>query len=257
MKKQKGKVTIIVAIIGAISTIAAACISGYFNYKAGADKTEKEIDNKIVQETQIVVDGSDNAVDYLIEENKKLEVDLEEKEAEISKLKNENEQLQVSLDQSEKQNMQNNVSDEKETTDQTQAQAQSYSLLDVCPPYDGEKDEDKFVTNSNFIMGGKAYSDGFSYWGRSLENYLLFNLDGKYSKLEFDFGHIDNESDYDATIEIVLDGKSVQTIEKKWDELVTHEVVDLNYAKQLKLCFQSGDGAGYARYGFANVKIYE
>lgn len=255
MKKQKGKVTIIVAIIGAISTIAAACISGYFNYKAGADKTEKEIDNKIVQETQIVVDGSDNAVDYLIEENKKLEVDLEGKEAEISKLKNENEQLQVSLDQSEKQNMQNNVSDEKETTDQTQAQ--SYSLLDVCPPYDGEKDEDKFVTNSNFIMGGKAYSDGFSYWGRSLENYLLFNLDGKYSKLEFDFGHIDNESDYDATIEIVLDGKSVQTIEKKWDELVTHEVVDLNYAKQLKLCFQSGDGAGYARYGFANVKIYE
>lgn len=86
-EKQKGKVTIIVAIIGAISTIAAACISGYFNYKAGADKTEKEIDNKIVQETQIVVDGSDNAVDYLIEENKKLEVDLEEKEAEISKLK--------------------------------------------------------------------------------------------------------------------------------------------------------------------------
>lgn len=94
--------------------------------------------------------------------------------------------------------------------------------------------------------------NGFFIKGSS--GYILINLNEKYSNLEFDLGHVDGAGKYDWTLNIYLDGKLDKTFEKKPDDIVTHENVQLNYAKQLKLEYTS-EGGCYTEYGLGEIKL--
>lgn len=122
-------------------------------------------------------------------------------------------------------------------------------LLDVCPPY--EKDQ-RFETPTTFDMTGKSYAHGFIL--RS-GGQALFNLNGEYSMLEFDFGHVDGTntsvSEWRHSYHFYLDGTLVESIDVDPEALVQHYQIPLDHALQMKIVSE----VAYGTYGFANVTI--
>lgn len=145
---------------------------------------------------------------------------------------------------------------DKEKTDNSTQSASTANFMAVCPPYE-VKAENLYKANESFKMNGKTYGKGFTYTspGPPEDCYLLFNLDGKYNTLSFDFGHVDGSGMYDCQMIVYLDGEYVQTIEKKADEMVTNEIIALNHAKQLKLGFATGHAGYMGDYGLANMTV--
>lgn len=123
-------------------------------------------------------------------------------------------------------------------------------LLDVCKPYESYL----FETPTAFAMAGKTYANGFTLHGYGN---AYFNLDGRYSLLEFDLGHIDGYSmigsaDSDGRgYNIYLDGRLAKTITVDPEAMVKHYQIPLNNALQMKIVGDMGGG----RYGFANVSV--
>lgn len=114
-------------------------------------------------------------------------------------------------------------------------------LVDVCPPY--EKGSIRLA--DSVVMQGKSYLK--TIWLNKYQNrpgYALFNLDGQYETLEFDLGHVDNEEDDEILFNIYLDGALAKTYSMTKEERVTHYVVNLDNALQMKI--EVIDGYGFA-----------
>ena len=126
-------------------------------------------------------------------------------------------------------------------------------LLDVCPPYESRG----FSTPATFQMNGKSYANGFVLSGtEGSGRFALFNLEGKFSRLEFDLGHIDGDNMYDGAYDIYLDGQYSETIELGAESPVTHFIVNLNNASQLKIVLNHPNTYIWdVGYGFANATI--
>ena len=125
-------------------------------------------------------------------------------------------------------------------------------LMDVCPPYETEGN---FQTPSSFKMAGRTYTHGFTMsTPMSLSCYALFNLDGNYSTLSFDVGHVDDTYMSDGQYEIYLDGDLAQIIEVKAEDLVTHFDIPLHNALQMKIAYVTTSFSG-GTYGFANCEL--
>lgn len=131
-------------------------------------------------------------------------------------------------------------------------------LVDICPPYEVKPYSTRFEVSNSIKMGGKTYAHGFTLTGEDGEDetYALFNLDGNYSTLEFDLGHVDGSRMYDGAFNIYLDGKYSQTIEIGCEDTVTHFSIPLNNAQQLKIATNHPDCYIWnVEYGFANAKL--
>ena len=119
-------------------------------------------------------------------------------------------------------------------------------LLDVCPPYQTDYyDEPVTIT-----MAGQKYTKGF-IGTRYYTNYALFNLNGQYSTLEFDVGHIDGQGMYDATLNVYLDGQLAFTKDLTSEMMPQHCSVPLNRALQMKIEVTNNA----ACYGIANITV--
>lgn len=132
-----------------------------------------------------------------------------------------------------------------------EAPGQVTYLLDVCPPYESLA----FGTPTTFDMAGKAYAHGFTLYEAWVWSEALFNLNGEYSMLEFDFGHVDGSSmsvhDSKHSYHFYLDGKLVKSIEADPEALVQHYQIPLGHALQMKIVSENS----YGTYGFANVTV--
>lgn len=117
-------------------------------------------------------------------------------------------------------------------------------LMDVCPPYETHR----LVTDaSTFKMDGNTYTHGF--YSRLSGGYGLFNLNGQYSTLSCDIGHLDGDAGYDRQVEIYLDGDLSQVIEIPAEAMVKHVDIPLHNALQLKIVL-----SGYS-VGVANCEL--
>lgn len=125
-------------------------------------------------------------------------------------------------------------------------------LLDLCPPY-----QSRYIdTPTTFKMSGQTYTHGFTA-STGNTGYAMFNLNGNYSTLSFDLGHIDSTHLTDTQICIYLDGELSQVIDASAEGMVTHFDVPLHNALQLKIAW---DGTGWSayvnpHYGFANCEL--
>lgn len=265
MAEQRGDKKVKVAIITGIFGVITATITGILGYMAGGDNVGQKIDNKVSQVVEVHNGDYEGAIDYIINDNKKKDEKIEELSSENQKQKDKIAELEEEIDSlklknTELSNKTDNSDQSNEENDQITAQQnlEGSDFLKVCPPYDMTW-KNNYEANGSFKMSGQMYSKGFTYCasGSAEDYYILFDLGGKYSKLEFDLGHVDGDGMLDATIDVILDGVTMQTIEKKADTLVSHEVIELNYAKQLKLCFNTGNVLNSARYGLANLEVFE
>ena len=82
-------------------------------------------------------------------------------------------------------------------------------------------------------MADTQYTNCFVLDAGYNEKYAIYNLNGKYTTLEFDMGHID----------------------AKVEGLPVHYTIQLDGAKQMKIN-STGWFGGYPEYGFANAVLY-
>ena len=125
-------------------------------------------------------------------------------------------------------------------------------LLDVCPPYEKSNYFDLFYSSKgeSFEMAGKKYSNGIKLGVHGW--YGLFNLDGRYSTLNCEIGHI-TENQLEKTIYFFVDGKLAKEITLTPEELPKKISIPLNYGLQLKIMSDKEDKAGYS--GIANITV--
>ena len=232
------KDTVKAALITGILGVVASTITGIITYKTGGEKVDQRIENQVSQVVEVDNGNAETAVNYLISR-------VEELETENEKYKKNIELLQIEDE---------DVSQEKSETNELSA---SKNLMTVCSPY--EVKSLSFNDNDSFKMGGKTYNNGFTYStpGPAEECFILFNLDGKYSSINFDYGHVDGRRMRDSVLMVYLDGEYAYTFEKKADDLVTNETIDVKGAKQLKMCFDTGGPGDFGEYGLANIKVTE
>jgi len=182
--------------------------------------------------------------DSLSKENSKLIQEKAELEIENTNLQAEIDNLKDQLTDYENQDVPNDNSNSIESTGSNNPQ----NLLNVCPPYESSG----VSTPSTMKMMGETYSNGFVF-NMGYSGYALFNLNGQYTELEFDFGHIDGSSMVSTSFNIYLDGQFYQTIEGSSEMRVTHYSIPLNAALTMKISFSGFSNFPY--YGLANVMI--
>jgi len=80
--------------------------------------------------------------------------------------------------------------------------------------------------------------------------YECYNLDGKYSGVEFDVGRMDGDDGDAAVLYIYVDGEVVQKIAVTGDVQTEHILVPVHYGHQMKIV-QGGSGGSC---GVANLR---
>lgn len=107
----------------------------------------------------------------------------------------------------------------------------------------------------SFTVAGKSYNVGFvigcdhSLFGDG-DGYALFNLQGKYTEMEFDVGKTDEYEIQDVALQVFLNGELSEQYELSGQATSRHIVVPLNNAGDVKLLLTGGSRV---KYGFYNV----
>lgn len=122
----------------------------------------------------------------------------------------------------------------------------SYSLLDVCPPYETED----YRTHATVTMAAQRYANAFS---GGCSGWALFNLNGNYDTLSFDIGHMDGTKREYGELIIYLDGELVFSLDLDPERMPEHYTIPLDGALQMKIVLDSGYLGHY--YAMANIKV--
>jgi len=125
-------------------------------------------------------------------------------------------------------------------------------LLASKLPYDKSKYCDVFLSSEgkSFEMSGNKYSNGIRLGTRG--SFALFNLDSKYSTMEFTIGHISHHQNQ-KTIYFIVDGKTVKEVTISSEAMPRKISVPLNYGLQLKIVADDVNQDGYT--GIANIIV--
>lgn len=104
------------------------------------------------------------------------------------------------------------------------------------------KEYDAYRTGATeyFCMGGKKYTNGMTFNADinifNDVSWAVYNLEGKYSSLEFDLGHVDGtDLGRETFLEVFYDGQLTDEISVTPDMLPKHIILNLEGVKQLKL----------------------
>ena len=141
----------------------------------------------------------------------------------------------------------------------TATTAKSAYLLDIMEPYE----KPYYYDTMNFVMGGDSYGHGYSCMGYGDEgfgNVTSFNLKGKFSKLTFDAGILDNDGyKNNANIYIYADGELIEDFVIDPNNLPKHYKVNVEDCIQLRICVYSHRSVAMwdSSYGIANIKVYK
>lgn len=102
-------------------------------------------------------------------------------------------------------------------------------------------------------MAGTKYSNGFVL--NHTGGYALFNLNSKYSNIEFTVGHVDGSevTEEDQDIYFYVDGKLVKEISIGSEDMPKTVSIPVNYGLQLKVF--KGEKAYWADAGFGNITV--
>ena len=113
-------------------------------------------------------------------------------------------------------------------------------MLNICPIYDGKGYRSYLSSEGETVsVAGKQYTNsftlGYNYYVVDPTSYALFNLNGKYKKVIFKVGRVDETYHNDTTLNVYLDGILKKQYNVKATDLPKEIEIDLNYAMQLKI----------------------
>lgn len=124
-------------------------------------------------------------------------------------------------------------------------------MVNVMSPYSSSF-YGEYKGASFFQMGGRKYYQGFTI---DLGGYATWNLNGKFSKLQFTLGGVDGQDD-NMTIMITGDDEDLRSpITRKYQDLPRTYTV--NVKNVYKFGIETSDNGVFKRTaGFGNVKLY-
>lgn len=123
-------------------------------------------------------------------------------------------------------------------------------LLNVCPPY---QTDERYNSPTYMTMCGENYLHGIQMnWATG---YSYYNLNGNYSTLEFDLGHIDGGAMVDGILQIYLDGQFVEEYDLLCNSLVRHYTLNLKNAHQMQFDWKSNNDYSIIDFGMANITV--
>lgn len=133
------------------------------------------------------------------------------------------------------------------------------NMLDIIHGYDPQCIlEYSFLKNKGteyFTMAGKDYTDGMigysSYYGKNYAS-VNFNLEGKYTNLSFNFGHLDGTHMQPAKLIIKLDGYVEKEIDINAEDYPIFVELNVTNAMQLRFEINLIDHSSYA---FTNMVL--
>ena len=118
--------------------------------------------------------------------------------------------------------------------------------------------------NKSLQMAGYVYQNSVVYniysSSNGNSNYVLYNLDNKYDKLSFTYGHYDGKYRDDCILLVYGDGKLLaQYTDLKAEMMPQNVTIDVSGVSQLKIDCQIASGyAGLSgTYGLSNIKFHE
>lgn len=128
-------------------------------------------------------------------------------------------------------------------------------LLDVCPPYATSSNYEAYLQSEgkSFSMAGTKYSNGFKLC--DCADYALFNLNSKYSAIDFTIGHVDDSGMQDTSVSFIVDGKVVKEIHVGAEDLPKTVSIPVNYGLQLKILTTDLEDGGWPYVGFGNITV--
>lgn len=128
-------------------------------------------------------------------------------------------------------------------------------LMEVCPPYTTSYNYEAYLQTDgkSFTMAGTKYSNGFKLC--DCEDYALFNLNSKFSSIEFTIGHIDDSGMQDTSVSFIVDGKLVKEVYVGMEDLPKTVSIPVNYGLQLKVITSDLEGGGWPYVGFGNITV--
>lgn len=104
----------------------------------------------------------------------------------------------------------------------------------------------------SFSMMGTAYYQGLTQENYNSERQALYNLEGGFTSVTMEVGHLDGERTGGATLYLYMDGALTQTLELTSDMITKKLELDVTGVRQLRLDQEGSDAA----YGYANVTGY-
>lgn len=267
--KNKHWVALGVAAIAAVSGITGASINAIrgsgdvVNVYIGGEKIE--LDNEAVQE--MITENDDlteqnneykKNMELLSSGYKVLEEDSQDKEAEILRLKEENEDLKSKIEDLETENEslqsrltdQGNQNGQEGETEQIEGAVEFSEVPDIL--YDGGRHKKYVNSEQGFSVGGKTYYSGFELntWISSNRGFAYFNLEGKYSVMEFDVGR-NKDDKLDATLLVTSSDGLHEEYNLAGDVPSQHIKIYLEKANDLTIKLICDEGL--VGYGFFNV----
>lgn len=130
-------------------------------------------------------------------------------------------------------------------------------LLDVVKPYESLRTYKEFVNGETFKMGGTSFTNGFQFSDVGIlssgNGKASFNLDGKYTKLNFHLGTVDGMGAVTNNLLVYCDGVLEAEYTITGGELPKKYSIDVTGVKQLTFIINGkADGC---TYGFGNVTV--
>lgn len=113
-------------------------------------------------------------------------------------------------------------------------------------------------TGKEISMGSQTYNEGLEIWDdESLfgggNGYALFDLQGKYSKLEFDVGRTNDNEKENVDLKVYLDNECKEIYHLNAETPPVHYEINLDYANSMKLEISGGTRVVY---GFVNMVLH-
>lgn len=107
----------------------------------------------------------------------------------------------------------------------------------------------------SFYMMGVPYSQGLvAGWGA--HGIALYNLNGEYSSVSMDVGHMDNGNTGGKILNFYIDGELAGTYNLTGDMQTKHITLPLNRGLQLKIDMDNSS-YGSGAYGISNIKFHK
>lgn len=226
--------------------VVVPIITAIIGVYGGREEGKKEVVKNIKQEVNVNMNTDNYAetIKDLVKENSKLTKQNQELKEQKNN-DNQNDALKtVSGDTSNKIEADDDVNSSKQ-----------------IEPYDGNNYEvygNK--EGESFFVAGKEYTNGFTIEASQDTDepgYAFINLDGKYSKMQFECGHVDKTGIVDTKLVIEGDDKKIREVNLTSDMGIKKVTkLDVKNIKIIKMKLNNIKKISDPQYGFFNLKFY-
>lgn len=135
------------------------------------------------------------------------------------------------------------------------------NIIDFYQPYRSEKYVE-YRGSDTFVMSGEHRNNSFTLTteSQSKDLYADYNLEGKYSEIQFTYGFVDGvncDANCKVTLKVLADDKLIATYGVDSSQLAQTVKLDIANAKKLEFYIENKEEIWWGEFGFADVHLFK